>query len=285
MSDLSPDMELKTAEDEEQVADIPEFEPVCAELPRIYDSCGSKDCLRDINVYFSPEDTALVDAATSARATRASVISSTLAVDAMSFNRGYYSVDITYYIALSVEIFNGTSPTPSTVTGLAVYSKRVVLYGSDGNSKTFSSASATPEIDTSDFISSCPGSISTQPTATVNVSSPMVLATSLIPVTSPVIVPFVPENVLEFFGGELAAPSVQLITVTLGIFSIIRLSRRVQVMLPSYDFCYPVKECEDRTDDPCEAFSRIEFPTNSFFPPANPDTETPDKNPFGCNCN
>lgn len=29
-----------------------EFEPVCLEVPRIYDSCGAKDCLRDLTVFF-----------------------------------------------------------------------------------------------------------------------------------------------------------------------------------------------------------------------------------------
>ena len=78
-------------------------------------------------------------------------------------------------------------------------------------------------------------------------------------------------------------PTAQHILVTLGIFSIVQLSRNVQLMIPSYDFCVPRKECAAKTDDPCEVFSKIEFPTESFFPPSTADTDSGSA-PFGCGC-
>ena len=60
------------------------------------------------------------------------------------------------------------------------------------------------------------------------------------------------------------------------------LSRDVQLTLPSYDFCMPRKECEGREDDPCEAFGKIEFPADSFFPPAAQDSEG--GGVFDCRC-
>ena len=258
-----------------------QFEPVCIDVPRIYDSCGAKDCLRDLTVFFTAEDQELVETAASVRVTKASVLTTAISVDAVAFNRGYYAVDMIYYIAVGAEIYTGRGTLPATVTGLVTASKRVVLYGSDANAKVFTS-DMTPAIDASDF-DSCNGVGSTAPKVTVQVSAPMALAASVGAVTTPDILPFVPEIVANYFGAELVVPTTQHILVTLGIFSIVQLSRNVQLMIPSYDFCVPRKECAAKTDDPCEVFSKIEFPTESFYPPstAEPDTGAA---PFGCGC-
>ena len=56
--------------------------------------------------------------------------------------------------------------------------------------------------------------------------------------------------------------------VTLGQFSIIRLERDTQLLMPAYDYCMPEKACTAGTDDdPCALFRRISFPVDEFFPP------------------
>ena len=55
---------------------------------------------------------------------------------------------------------------------------------------------------------------------------------------------------------------------TIGQFSIIRLERDTQLVVPAYDYCMPEKECPGTvSDDPCTLFSRIQFPVDEFFPP------------------
>ena len=58
--------------------------------------------------------------------------------------------------------------------------------------------------------------------------------------------------------------------VTLGQFSIVRLERDVQLVVPMVDYAIPEKECCDSegccTEDPCEMFSRIPFPARQFTP-------------------
>ena len=257
------------------------FEPVCIDVPRIYDSCGAKDCLRDLTVFFTAEDQDLVENAASVRVTKASVLTANISVDSVAFNRGYYAVDVVFYIAVGAEVYTGRGTLPATVTGLATASKRVVLYGSDASAKVFS-GDAAPAIDASDF-DSCNGAVSTAPKVTVQVSAPMALASSVEAVTTPDILPFVPEAVANYFGAELVVPTAQHILVTLGIFSIVQLSRNVQLMIPSYDFCVPRKECAAKTDDPCEVFSKIEFPTESFFPPSTVEADS-GAAAFGCGC-
>ncbi len=280
MSEASIDTEQTTPTADSGGADT-EFEPVCLEVPRIYDSCGAKDCLRDLTVFFTEENQEVIEKATSVRVTRVNVLTATVDVDSVPFHRGYYSVDETFYFLCCCEVYSGTGTLPSSVTGVAVYSKRVVLYGSDGYVKRFSS-DAVPELDPADA-DCCAGCAGSMPTANVQVSSPMALAASVTSVTTPVIVPFIPENITELLGGTPAAPTAQQVQTTIGVFSITTLSRSVQLMMPSYDFCVPRKECDDRQDDPCEAFNGIEFPTDSFFPPSAGESDGVD-NPFDCHC-
>jgi hypothetical protein len=59
--------------------------------------------------------------------------------------------------------------------------------------------------------------------------------------------------------------------VTLGQFSVIRLERDAQLIVPVLDYAVPTKECCDAAvcaEDPCEMFSRIPFPTAQFAPSA-----------------
>ena len=48
-----------------------------------------------------------------------------------SYNRGFYSVDIRYYYRITAEAFVGGSR-PAEISGLAVFDKRVLLFGSRG---------------------------------------------------------------------------------------------------------------------------------------------------------
>ena len=58
--------------------------------------------------------------------------------------------------------------------------------------------------------------------------------------------------------------------VTLGQFSIIRLERDAQLIVPVLDYSIPTKDCSDTAgncaEDPCEMFSRIPFPSAQFAP-------------------
>lgn len=55
--------------------------------------------------------------------------------------------------------------------------------------------------------------------------------------------------------------------VTIGLFTIVQITRNVQMMIPASDFCVPEKECVPTSDNPCDLFRRIDFPMGEFFPP------------------
>ena len=80
----------------------------------------------------------------------------------------------------------------------------------------------------------------------------------------------VPESIRELFEEPLVISGGQRqLFVTLGQFSIIRLEREAQLVVPVLDYAIPCKECCDSPgsgEDPCEMFSRIPFPAQEFSP-------------------
>ena len=78
-----------------------------------------------------------------------------------------------------------------------------------------------------------------------------------------------PPVISQCFGGELCGgDDGRRIYITLGQFSIVRLERDSQLLVPVYDYCMPEKECScGNTDDPCSLFRNISFPVGEFFPP------------------
>ena len=80
----------------------------------------------------------------------------------------------------------------------------------------------------------------------------------------------IPECIRCLFDEELMTGTVnRQLLVTLGQFSIIRLERDTQLLVPVLDYSLPTKECCEAPgcgEDPCEMFSRIPFPENQFAP-------------------
>lgn len=80
----------------------------------------------------------------------------------------------------------------------------------------------------------------------------------------------IPGCIRDAFGCELlVGGDSKRVYVTLGQFSIVRLERESQLLMPAYDYCLPEKECVGgtREDDPSLLFSKITFPVDEFFPP------------------
>lgn len=83
----------------------------------------------------------------------------------------------------------------------------------------------------------------------------------------------IPTAVAECFPDELTLGSgSRRLFVTLGQFSLVRLERDTQLLVPVYDYCMPDKECSCDSgcpcqEDPCELFRKVQFPVSEFFPP------------------
>ena len=149
---------------------------------------------------------------------------------------------------------------------LVVFSKRVVLCGEDSKAHVFTSRT---RIGHGDGISVYN---TNRPTAVVEVLDPMVLSSKVKEVCDCVCkepsTVQIPSYIRELFDEELVLSGDQRrLFVTLGQFSIVRLERDAQLVVPVLDSAIPCRECCDApgaTEDPCEMFSRIPFPAQQF---------------------
>lgn len=238
-------------------------EAVCIHTNKVYDSCRDKDCVEDLRVYPTCSSQAIIDSAFSIRPRSAQLLYADINVDEISFNRGYYTVDVTYFYRVVGESFPGGCE----VRGLAVFDKRVVLFGSEGSVRVFTSDGNTL-------------SAAEQPIAVVEAVDPIALNMKL--ADAPIAcgdqeLREVPQAILDAMGEDLILnPTGRILYATLGQFSIIRLERDTRIVIPVYNYCFPDKECVGSSeDDPCTLFSRIPFPVEEFFPPDDiaPTTE------------
>ncbi len=194
----------------------------------------------------------------------------------MPFNRGFYSVDITFFFTVHLNAYTSPVSVPTCVQGLATFSKKVILYGSEGNVRVFSSDTAFGNTTTAN---------NNLPKASVQVVEPICLSCRMTdcPEYRCQCGINVPPAVSCHYDGEFSVNNQgKTVYVTLGLFTIVQLERSVQMMIPAYDYCVPDKECTTTTDDPCELFKRIKFPTNEFFPPRMDDLCDEEIQECGC---
>ena len=229
---------------------------------KITDSCRDKDCIEDLRVYLTTGSQAILDTAANARVRSAELITTSIEVESVAFDRNHYCIDLTFYYRILADATVGTTR-PAALYGLAVFNKRAVLCGEESRTHTYRS--------------NIPAPISLYnnlPTAVVEVLDPMILSSRLRDASvcgcesTP---PAIPDAIRDLFDEPLVISGGQRqLFVTLGQFSIIRLERDSQLVVPVLDYAIPCKECCDSpgtgSEDPCEMFSRIPFPTQQFSP-------------------
>ncbi len=254
-------------------------EAVCIDAGRVYDSCCDRDCITDMRCHFCVADRELVNHAVSVKLRKATVVDVNIDVEPVSFNRGYYSCDLTFFFLVEVDVYQEPHSCPTCITGMCFYSKKAILYGSEGSVKTF----------TNEFSNDCDCNNKTvmggnNPKCVVSCVEPIALSARLGNTHTCEAPCCVPKCVCNALGGtpdfDNDTSNQKSVFVTLGLFSVIQLIRNVQMLVPVYDFCIPEKQCTDECDSPCDVFKKISFPTDDFFPPRPCDLKTDS----GCSC-
>lgn len=231
---------------------------------KITDSCRDKDCIEDLRVYLTTPSQALLDTASSAKVRCADLLYAYIDVEPVAFDRHHYCVDVTFYYRILADAIIGTAR-PVPLNGVVVFSKRVVLCGEDSKAHIFTSSTRIGAPD------GCTLTSANRPTAVVEVLDPMVLSSKVRDVcdlSKDTVAMQIPSFIREMFEDELViSGDRRRLFVTLGQFSIIRLERDAQVVVPMLDDAIPTRECCDNpgcAEDPCEMFSRIPFPAQQF---------------------
>ncbi len=246
-------------------------EAVCIHTDKVYDSCRDKECLEDLRVYLTVGDQEIVDNATSVKLQKAEIIRVYTDVEPVPFNQGYYTVDIRFFFKVTLDVFREIGR-PKRVEGLSVYDKKVVLFGSEGKAKIFRSVY---QYDSNDYQAMSKTNL---PNAVVEVVDPIALGAKIVDQCPKHCcdcfdISSVPEGICNCFEDIFSDPdSDRQVFISLGLFSITKLERNVQLLIPVYDFCIPQDECVSASpSNPCELFEQITFPVDEFYPPQKHD--------------
>ncbi|WP_099206141.1 hypothetical protein [Scatolibacter rhodanostii] len=243
-------------------------EAVCIDTMRVYDSCADKDCLEDVRVLIPAGQQQYLECAKDAKIRSVEVITVCCDVSDVPFKPGCYTVEMTYFLEVSVDVY--TPQGVAAITGVAIFNKTSIMHGGvSTGSKAFSSDENCLSLESLNRTDA--------PIATVQVADPIGLHVKVCPVypgyrphchcgcdyDSPI-----PDIITNQYGPFEWGESCKAIYASIGLFSIIQLSRKVQMLIPAYDFCIPTKESTNSTvaSSPCEVFDTIDFPTEAFYP-------------------
>ena len=262
-------------------------EAVCIHTKKIFSACRDKDCIEDLRFYPTQSAQEVLASAQGIRGGSAELLYTFVDVEPVNFNRGYYTVDMRFYYKVTLQALNG-STRYTEVEGLATFGKRVILCGGESGPKIFSSEPVADELDvqldlTADL-----------PTAYVEVIDPLLLSAGFVDNCHyvPGVLTGVPEGILAAFSEPLILDESQSrrVCISLGQFSIVRLERDTQLLIPVFDYCIPTEECTvagiGSAEDPCSIFADVDFPVDSFFPSSDVcnSSDVGGSGSCGCGC-
>ncbi len=244
----------------------------CIEAEHILDSCKDRDCFENTRVFLTDFGNEIIERTNTVRVKCATVAYTSIHLENVQFNRGFYAVCIRFFVKLELEACIGGRA--QEFDGIAVLDKRVILYGGESNVHTFKS-----NADTSDFCAQpdLTGQSSNAPTAIVQLVDPIVLSCAVVEEASRCCCCCccydIPDGVSSMVSGMLSdgENARRYLTISLGIFSIVRITRPAQYLIQATEYCVPDKECMTACDeDPCGVFRSMAFPTKEFCPASAP---------------
>lgn len=245
-------------------------EAVCIQVEKIYDSCREKDCIEDARVRFprlSERERDIINEAFNVKIRKAEVADVITDLEPVPFKRGFFTVDVKFIIKVTLDFFTRNSGRirVDTIVGEISFDKKVILFGSEGSVKIFKGVFAEDEMDK---MVKSKLQQDNNPISKVEVAEPIPLGAKIRGVLDKL---FEDRGEEESDGenrGLVESILNKRVFVTVGLFSIIKLVRFVQLLVPAFDFCVPNKECVSATEEnPCDLFDTIEFPVDEFFPP------------------
>lgn len=166
------------------------------------------------------------------------------------FKNGYWDIDLKYVFEYRVTFREADGTKIGTIKANSIYNKKVSLFGSTGTNLSI----ATDLLDDYNGGTTIDG-------------EPYVLAEARAVALSA-------ELCFQKRHGchhEDLSPEPNQVLVTIGLFSIIKLYRIVNLTVESHGFCVPAEAAEIDPLNPCDFFDHLEFPLDVFCPPQKPE--------------
>ncbi len=241
---------------------------VLIEASHVLDSCRDRDCYENVGVYLTDFGQEIVEHTGNVRVKCAEISGACITVDPVQFNRGFYSVTTRLYLTLRFEACVGGRS--QEFEGVTAIEKKVILYGGECGVSTFKSGDCDNPCDR------VPANLESKlPSATTEVASPVILDAHIETVRDTCYNPCclcccsvdeIPEGLYRNIGAPLSRGECRkILVVSLGIFSVVRITRPGQYLVNATEYSVPDKECSCGEDkDPCCLFRSMEFPSDEF---------------------
>jgi predicted membrane protein len=164
-----------------------------------------------------------------------------------NFKLGYWDIDLKYVFSYTLTFRDINGDVLCSVHAQSVYNKMITLFGST----TTNSAIST------DLLASSGTTIDLNSDPFVWVESKAVALKAEL-------------NYDNCCCGGVNGEDADSVFVTIGLFSIVKLYRIVNLTVCSKGFCIP-GECEPTSTNPCDFFEDLDFPMDVFAPPQKPE--------------
>ncbi|MBR2086281.1 MAG: hypothetical protein IJ906_03955 [Oscillospiraceae bacterium] len=234
---------------------------VPVKVNRVFDSCSDRDCISNVPVVLDAGELPANIQLVKCKCVRVQNVC--MRIEPVPFNRGFYNIDLTFTFRVELLCYTHACDTPTVMEGTLYTSKSSILFGSESNTQTFySNGCQTGTVD-----ACC--DVVNLPTCNVQVVPPLALETKIGTICRPV----------QPGQTDQIPPTIRTVVMTLGLFSVIELTRPVTLLLPTYDYTIPTKECTVDTETPCAVFDKMRFPTEEFSPASLNAAD-----PSGCGC-
>ena len=262
-------------------------ETVCIETNRVLDSCRDRDCYENVQVFLTNFGNEIIERTGNIRVKSSCIAWSNITVDPIAFNKGFYSVNIRLYIKIVFEACLAPGRTQE-FEGVAVVEKKVILFGGESNLNVFKSNGTSGFCDMPTELCCIEVNV---PTAVFEVVDPIILNAKILEKKHHhnciccCSCRDIPERVVLGVNGPLTDAGERFLVVSIGIFSVVRITRPAQYIIQGTEYTVPDKECLSHSEEnPCDIFKCMAFPTQEF---STGDAPTPkqmkgvDK---GCSC-
>lgn len=248
-------------------------EAVPVKVNRVFDSCSDRDCITNVPVILDAGELPCNIQLVKTKCVRVQDVC--MRIEPVPFNRGFYNIDLTFTFRVELLAYTHACDTPQLMEGTVYASKSSILYGSESNTQTFSSNGTS--VGTTDACCE----VVNLPTANVQIVPPLALETKIGSVCC--------QCPSDCNRQPELPQTMRTVVMTLGLFSVIELTRPVTILVPTYDYTIPTKECNIDTETPCAVFDKMRFPTEAFSPVSLGEGDgNSSGNPScgcGCGCN
>ncbi len=261
---------------------------VCIEANRVLDSCRDRDCYENVQVFLTAFGNEIIERTGNIRVKDSCITWSSITVDPIAFNKGFYTVNLRLYIKITFE----ACLAPGRIQefdGVAVIDKNVVLFGGESNLNVFKSNGTTGFCEMPTDVCCVEGNI---PTAVVEVVDPIILNAKIIEKRHDhhciccCNCCDIPEGVTRNINGPLSDDGKRFLVVSIGVFSVVRIVRPAQFIINATEYTVPDKECLSHSEEnPCDIFKCMAFPTHEFTSGSAPiPRQMKHEDNKGCGC-